>query len=154
MNFKKILATLLAVISAFSVMLPIAGAVQDDSPEVIYIGYGETSEYGYAPVTALDGDGNDVELETLYSLDMMRRSAQSNSDLPTAYDSRDKSVITSAKNQGKSGVCWSFSAMSALESDSIIKGIVDAKADFSEAHNVWFSYMPTTDTSSPVYADS
>lgn len=154
MNFKKALATFLAVISVFSLMLPVAGAVQDDSPEVIYIGYGEASEYGYAPVTAVDGDGNEVELETLYSLDMMRRSSQTDADLPTAYDSRDKSVITSAKSQGVSGNCWSFSAMSALESDSIMQGIADKNANFSEAHNVWFSYTPTTDTSSPVYADS
>ena len=36
--------------------------------------------------------------------------------LPTKFDQRDSGWITSVKNQGSLGACWSFSTMGALES--------------------------------------
>lgn len=154
MNFKKIIAAILAVISVFSVMLPIAGAVEADAPEMLYMSYGETSEYGYIPAMLVDADGNEVDLGGFYSIDMMRRGAKAKANLPKTYDSRDKSVITSAKDQGSSSCCWAFSIMNALESDSIMQGIVDDNADFSEAHTAWFAKTFTTDETSPIYGDT
>lgn len=62
-------------------------------------------------------------------------------DLPSAYDSRDSGCITSVKNQGVSSDCWAFSAISAMETDSILKGYTTAEeTDFSESHLVWFGH--------------
>lgn len=59
--------------------------------------------------------------------------------LPSSYSSVEKGYVTPPKDQGDSGVCWSFSAMSLLESDSIVKGYKTlSQADFSEAHHAWF----------------
>lgn len=71
------------------------------------------------------------------------------------YDSRDYNCITSVKNQGSTGGCWSFCTMSALESDSIKKGYVSfGEADFSESHLVWFALNPVvSDVNSPFYGD-
>ena len=38
-----------------------------------------------------------------------------NLDFPAKYDSRDYHLITKAKNQGNSNLCWAFSAAAALE---------------------------------------
>ncbi len=154
MNFKKILAAILAVITVFSIMLPIAGAVEDDTPEMLYMSYGETSEYGYIPAMLVDADGNEVDLGGFYSIDMVRRGAKANANLPKAYDSRSNSVITTAKDQGNSSCCWAFSIMSVLESDSIMQDIADENADFSEAHTAWFAKTFTTDETSPLYGDT
>lgn len=103
-----------------------------------YVEMQESSEYGYAPYKYYDSEGNEIEFDggssgvSAYSL---RRTV-----LPSAYDSRDNGSITSVKEQGISGNCWAFSTISALESDSIIKGIDDADfADYSEAHLAWFA---------------
>lgn len=62
-------------------------------------------------------------------------------DLPSAYDSRDRGCITSVKNQGVSSDCWAFSAISAMETDSILKGYTAAgETDFSESHLAWFGH--------------
>ncbi len=62
------------------------------------------------------------------------------SALPSAYSSVTQGYVTSVKDQGNANSCWAFSMLSALESDSIIKGYTTlAQADFSEAHLVWFS---------------
>ena len=50
--------------------------------------------------------------------------------LPERYDLRDYGYVTPARNQGKGGNCWSFSAMAALES-SILKA-VNVSYDLSE----------------------
>lgn len=37
-------------------------------------------------------------------------------DLPSSYDLRDEGLITSVKNQGGSGSCWTFATIAAIES--------------------------------------
>ena len=37
--------------------------------------------------------------------------------LPSRYDLRDYGRVTSIKNQGVSGPCWTFAALGAMESD-------------------------------------
>ena len=64
-------------------------------------------------------------------------------------------LTTSVKDQGVTGACWSFAAIKAMESSSILNNITDATdTDFSENHLAWFSYHGTTDTSNTIYGDS
>lgn len=56
--------------------------------------------------------------------------------LPASYSLVDLGYVTSVKNQGSLPVCWSFSALAALESSLLING--KGNYDFSEEHlNHW-----------------
>ena len=74
--------------------------------------------------------------------------------LPSSYDARKENVVTSIKDQGYTGACWSFGAIKAMESSSIRKGISTLdNADFSESHLAWYTYYGVPDTSHPIYGD-
>ena len=51
-------------------------------------------------------------------------------DLPSSYDLRDYGYVTSVKDQGNSGVCWTFSSLASLE--SVLKKLLGTEYDFSE----------------------
>ncbi len=74
---------------------------------------------------------------------------------PSSYDSRQKNLITSVKNQDPAGICWAFSAVSAIETDAIRQGLADVNTvDYSESHLAWFSAnSATTDKNDPTYGD-
>lgn len=61
--------------------------------------------------------------------------------VPASYSSVDMGYVTEPKHQGDSGSCWAFAAVSALETDAIMKGYgTKNDIDFSEAHLVWSIY--------------
>lgn len=43
------------------------------------------------------------------------------SELPTAYDLRDKNAVPAVRNQLKSGSCWAFAGLASLESNLMLK---------------------------------
>ena len=58
-----------------------------------------------------------------------------NSTLSNKYNLMEEGFITSIKNQYSLGTCWAFSAISAIESNSLKNGLEEY--DFSEAHMIY-----------------
>ena len=54
---------------------------------------------------------------------------------PSRYNSYDEGYVTEPKNQGHVGACWSFSAISNIETNALKNGL--KKYDFSEAHMLY-----------------
>ncbi|MBQ4312745.1 MAG: hypothetical protein IJC18_00920, partial [Clostridia bacterium] len=64
----------------------------------------------------------------------------------TSYDLRDYGRVTSAKDQGSFGICWSFAAINSVESNVITRGYANKDSiDLSEKHLAYFSFNDRTD---------
>ena len=61
--------------------------------------------------------------------------------LPSKYNLNDYGYVTKPKSQIPYGVCWSFAALSSLESNIIKNGnATKDNIDLSEKHLIWFNY--------------
>ena len=148
---KRISSLILIVVFILQLAIP-TNAVFYPTPELYHFESQGVGEYGYESFILVDENGNEVKkAETSSTKDDLLYSV----NLPSSYDSRDYGYITSVKNQGSTGNCWAFGTISALETDSIVKGIDDLKtANYSEAHLVWFAKnSATTDTTHPTYGE-
>ena len=67
-------------------------------------------------------------------------SVQASVFLPSAYDLRTYSRVTSVKNQNPYTTCWAFSSLGALESSYISRTPSAGTVDLSELHLAWFAY--------------
>ena len=45
--------------------------------------------------------------------------------LPTAYSAVDEGLVTSIKNQGRTGMCWAFALIGSMESNAIKRGLTN-----------------------------
>ena len=85
--------------------------------------YGQTAsrdtDYVFSEYAAEAIEKNSLE-NTLVS--SAAGSAATVSDLPAAYDARDYGLVTTVKNQGQYGTCWTFAAMAAVESNVLLNG--------------------------------
>lgn len=146
---KRIGSLILIVVFILQLTIP-TNAVFYPSPELYHFESLGVGEYGYEDFILVDENGNEVEKTETSSKDLLYAV-----NLPSSYDSRNYGYITAPKNQGSTGNCWAFGTVSALESDSIVKGIDDlATADYSEAHLVWFAKnSATTDETHPTYGE-
>lgn len=136
--FKRVTGSLMAalMLGAYLPALSAAAAPQEEAElgfmQTEYIQQGEFGYVGYEYVMP-DGSVYDPADEMLFCSSV-------NTTLPATYDSREYGIITEPKSQGISGSCWAFAAISALETDSIKKGLTEAEnTDFSEAHLAWFA---------------
>ena len=61
--------------------------------------------------------------------------------LPSKYNLNDYGYVTKPKSQIPYGACWSFAALSSLESNIIKNGnATKDNIDLSEKHLIWFNY--------------
>ena len=109
---------------------------------------------GYTKQMVYDENGNVVETGGRLKPDT-NFGTMSESTIPSSYDARSKSLVTSVKNQGASSNCWVFAATSVLETNSIVNGYTKLSAtDFSEPHLAWFSINTATNNKTdPNYGD-
>ena len=64
---------------------------------------------------------------------------ETKSDLPESYDMRKAGLTTKVQNQGSNGICWSFSALAALESTMVDKV---PEIDLSEWSLAFYAFSP------------
>ncbi len=93
--------------------------------------------------------GGNLNVQALHNYSADEPMALSNEDLPATYDLRDvdgTNYVTSVKNQGHWGTCWSFATMSALESNMLKQGVTgledQSEPDLSELQLAWFGNSP------------
>lgn len=123
------------VITAFS--LPLSYCVRPDT-EVFSIE--DDTETGFSPAFPefthivgqsglfLTAGGKEIEnIAVPYSRSVM----------PSSFDMRDEGTISSVKNQGGYGTCWTHSSASSAESD-VIKS--NPSVNLSELHTAYYSY--------------
>ncbi len=99
-----------------------------------------------------NADGEEVDLSDLNTSTFSRRRVA----LPEKFDLRDEGRLTSVKDQGPYGLCWSFASIASMESNILTKNIGNAtkdNLDLSESGGAWFSCNGTPDKSDSTYGD-
>lgn len=117
----------------------VPAAEKEEEPRAV----GSMENYG-----SIGLDGMHFDFDNGSVSDMSRLSAAS---FPAAYSSVDLGLVTAPKDQGADGTCWSFSAISAMETYLIKKGIkvsgkkANGNLDLSEKHLAYFTYHTADD---------
>ena len=100
----------------------------------------------------VDENGKSIDFDA--SSDSVSPNRKKATSVPSSYDLRKYGQVTSIKDQGVTGSCWAFSAIKAMESNSIVNGINTADTvDYSESHLAWYTYNPIADSQSSMYGD-
>ena len=81
-------------------------------------------------------------------------------EIPSTYNMHDEGVVTPVKSQGDWGMCWTFGAISAVETTILTstgytyQQTVDEgqPLDLSERHLAYFAYHPITEEMNPTQA--
>ncbi|HOP10291.1 MAG TPA: C1 family peptidase [Oscillospiraceae bacterium] len=149
---KKLIALFLAVslLSLTLTGIPVSAQDTDSGIRAVTYQYIGTSPTGLNDYVLLDEDGNVIENKGLIENDNRDRA------LPVSFDLRNVegvSYVTSVKNQGSYGTCWSFASVGALESNLIMQGIADTSIDLSELHTAWYAYTKDSVSGSTTYND-
>ena len=134
----------------------------------------ETSEFGLKKYVWKDEDGREVDMSSIteeggtdisgtVSVEESNKKttfsgANNNKTvIPESYDLRNvegEALVTSAKDQGKTGCCWAFGSLGSIESNLLCKGLADLKdIDLSELHLTWFTYHASADKNDPMYGE-
>ena len=101
-----------------------------------------------------DADGNHIELSDTDGANSNNGSLylKKAANLPSSYDLRAENRITSIKDQGTTGSCWSFAATKSMESNLISQNAQSANnLDLSESHLAWYTYHPSGNSTDPFY---
>lgn len=145
---KKLLLKSLALMIAVSVTA-VCGA--DFDKEASAVGKEKSGfELAFPDFSYIIGqhDGKPVPLAkgTEYHTDIKGRSATA---LPSSFDMREHGTISSVKNQGQYGTCWTHSSAASAES-SVINSM--PSVDLSELHTAFYSYYGD-DITSIIFGD-
>lgn len=131
MKLMKLLLSLVLVLTMILIDIDYIGAKQKSSREI-------AKEY---ESTLLPEQPQPKEPD-ISTATLPKRGA----NLPLKYSSVEKGYVTDAKNQGKYGTCWAFSACSAAETSLIKKGLATKdNIDLSESHLAYYLYHTYSD---------
>ena len=100
------------------------------------------SEYGLETGHWEDQYGNIVNMD---DEDMAQGDVNGDyfsASMPTSYNTDHSKNVTSPRNQYGYGLCWAFSAIGAVESDLVARGLADDSVDLSERHLGYFAHTP------------
>ena len=145
---KKIISFIICISIVFATSVNFSANANDTNEKFnFYTMKSEPADnFGFSDYMFVDENGNPVNSRNKSDFTPYQNEVNLFSFMPERYDSREYGYVTEIKYQGESGNCWAFSTLSALETDSIIKGYdtID-NADYSEAHLSWFSGRSLTE---------
>lgn len=160
-NINKILCTALTAgitVSALSDTIPVYAQEKSTLDNMSFVSRVITANNdGLLRYSYVDENGQKTELDdssASSSSSFISSDRKQATSVPSSYDLRKYNQVTSIKDQGITGSCWAFSAVKAMESNSILNGLNTADtADYSESHLAWYTYNPITDKQSSMYGD-
>ena len=132
-RFRKVLLTTLVTLPLLAGSVAAAGPL----PNEAFIG-GYSSDTAGAGYSNYPADKNQITPRSALPDKLDLREADLNGD-----GTVEPPYVTIAKQQSPWGTCWSFGALSVVESNYIKKtGIAAEDVDFSERYHAWFGYTP------------
>lgn len=157
-KLQKSIAMLLAVVMVLC-LLPaaaLAASPEEDTELPQMTAHG----FGYIPVSHptgktvtnayLSGDRETYD----------RLTGSTKDTLPSKYDSREKNIVTSVKNQNPYGSCWAHAAMASIESYMIYHNVpvgsgsaATTSLNLSESQHCWFNYTYAYDAAGMLTGD-
>lgn len=132
---KKILITPLALMTAFSVL-----AVYSTGYETLVSAVGEKENnfrLSFPEFSYITGQDDGKPIPVAHGTEYRNKRRSGSAVLPSSFDMREYGTISSVKDQGRYGTCWTHSSAASAES-SVIGA--EPSVNLSELHTAYYSY--------------